>query len=146
MPTAAKMFAALAFAFLGFFTSGLIVPLMPEGTQFGYFSAVTAAVGALTGWLVMGGLTGHDYRAAAGSGIRVSLTMVFWCLLILSIYEMVIQSMDLRYKGPFEAVLGVFDIAFGYVLIMMTPMVVGTLLIGGAICGMVTEWSARRWS
>ncbi|QLQ18429.1 MAG: TrgA family protein [Exiguobacterium profundum] len=32
---------------------------MPEGTQFGWFSEISAGIGFLCGWIVMGGLVGR---------------------------------------------------------------------------------------
>jgi hypothetical protein len=145
MPTAAKLVAAMAFAMLGFFTAELIKPLLPEGTQFGYFSILCAAVGAASGWSVMGQLAGEGYRNGAESGLRTMFTMVFFCVLIVAIYEMTLQSMNLRYDGPFEAVLAVFDLSLGYLRTMLDAQVIGTLLVGGILGGVVTEWAAARW-
>jgi len=145
MPTAAKLVAAIAFALLGFLTAELVKPLMPEGTQFGFFSLACAAIGALSGWRVMGVLTGRTYRAAVESGLRTMLTMVFWCVLLLAIYDMVEQSMKLRYDGPVEAIQAIFSISLGYLRIMVNAGVIAALLVGGVLGGLVTEWASRRW-
>ena len=145
MPTAAKLVAAIAFALLGLFTAELIKPLMPEGTQFGFFREVCAAIGALCGWRVMGELTGRTYRAAVESGLRTMLTMVFWSILLLAIYHMVLESMKRRYDGPIEAIQAIFSISLDYLQIMVDPGVIAALLLGGMLGGVLTEWASRRW-
>ena len=145
MPTAAKLVAAIAFALLGFFTAELIKPLLPEGTQFGFFREVCAGIGALCGWRVMGVLTGRTYRAAVESGLRTMLTMVFWCVLLLAIYHMVLESMKRRYDGPIEAIQAIFSISLDYLQIMVDPGVIAALLLGGMLGGVLTEWASRRW-
>lgn len=145
MPTAAKLAAAVFFAVLGFIAAEIIKPLMPEGTQFGYFSIACAGIGALTGWRVMGVLVGRTYRAAVESGLRTMITMVFWSVLLFGIYDMILQSMKLRYTGPVEALQAVFEISLDYLKIMIHPGLIAALLIGGALGGVVTEWASRRW-
>jgi len=145
MPTAAKLFAAVAFAIIAFFTAEVFKPAMPEGTAFGPFSFVCAFFGLLCGWLLMGGLAGHGMVQAAGSGIRTSLTTLFFVLIFFSIYEMVLLSMKLRYDGPTQAILGAFDLAGGYIKKMGRTDFLLVLLGGGALGGMLTEWANRRW-
>lgn len=145
MPTAAKLVAAVAFALLGFLAAELIKPLMPEGTQYGFFWEVCAAIGAVCGWRVMGTLTGRTYRAAVESGLRTMLTMVFWSILLLAIYAMVLESMKMRYGGPVEALQAIFSISLGYLQIMVDPWVIAALLLGGMLGGVITEWASRRW-
>src|SRR6056297_1256011 len=106
MPTAAKLLAAVAFAALGFLAAETVKPHMVEGTQFGVFSYICAGIGALCGWMVMGGLVGAGYRAAAGYGVRTAATLVFWALLGFSIYEMILRATKMRYDGPMDALTG----------------------------------------
>lgn len=147
MPTAAKAVAALAFALVAYFAAqGVKAPgVMPEGTQFGWFSEITAGIGFLCGWIVMGGLVGKGYGEAAASGLRVSVTIVFWALLGFAIYDMVQQSMKMRYHGPMEAVLDVFNIMLVNGKRLGTLEILGTLAVGGVLGGVVAEWAGRRW-
>lgn len=146
MPTAAKLIAAIGFALLGYVAAELVKTHMPEGTQFGAFSAVCGAIGLLCGWLVMGGLVGDGWVRAMGYGMRVSVTLVFWALLFFSIYEMVRRATKLRYDGPMEAITAVFAIGIEYGRILVAPDILAVLLIGGGLLGVISEWSARRWS
>jgi hypothetical protein len=145
MPTAAKLVAAIVFAALGFMAAELFKPAMPEGTQFGLFSPICAGIGLLCGWIVMGPLAGFGTGAAMGSGVRTAATIAFWALLGFSIYEMVLRSMKLRYDGPMEAVLAVFDLMLERGRLMLMPELLGLLLVGGLLGGVVVEWAARRW-
>ncbi|MDZ4094008.1 MAG: TrgA family protein [Paracoccaceae bacterium] len=145
MPTAAKLFAAVAFAAIGYFAAELFKPSMPETTQFGQFSLICAGIGVLCGWIVMGPLAGKGYSAAAGFGTRTAVTIAFWALLGFSIYEMVLRSTKMRYDGPMEAVAGAIGLMAEYGVLMMTPAVLGVLVLGGMLGGMFAEWAARRW-
>ena len=145
MPTAAKLFAAIAFALVGWIAAEVYKPLLSDGTQFGFFSEICAAIGALCGWLILGRFAGQGYATAAGVGARVALTIVFWALLGFAIQEMVLLSMKLRYDGAMEAVLAVFDIMLQKARLLADPRMIGVVLGGGALGGAVSEFAARRW-
>lgn len=145
MPTAAKLFAAVAFAIVGYLAAEAFKPAMPEGTQFGVFGLVCAGIGALCGWFIMGRLAGLGYYAASGFGARTSVTLVFWALLAFSLREMILRSTKLRYDGPMEALTAALALMLEYGRLMLTPEVLGTLLVGGLLGGVLTEWAAKRW-
>ncbi|MDP2083956.1 MAG: TrgA family protein [Gemmobacter sp.] len=145
MPTAARLFAAAAFAAIGFFAAELYKAGLPPETQFGRFSLISALLGILCGWLVMGRLAGRGMRAALGSGLRTSANMVFYALLVFSVYEMVLRSLRKRYDGVFEAVIGTFDIALVYGAALLRPEPLVILLVGGMAGGMLAEWASRQW-
>ena len=145
MPTAAKLFAAVAFAVLGFFAAEIFKPYMPEGTKFGMLSEATALIGLLCGWHIMGRSVGGGNRAAIGAGVRTSLALVFWALLIFSIEEMIVLAFRRSYDTPMQAVVGVIALMTDFGKKLLTPEMVGLLLVGGALGGMLAEWSSRRW-
>ena len=145
MPTASKIVAAICFAIFGAIAAQTVKTVMPEGTQFGYFVPISAFIGLLNGWFVMGRLTKRGYRDAMGSGVRTAVTILVWALLVFSIYEMVVLSTKGRYDGPMEAVTASFGIMLNYGKALLTPVVIGTFLIGGLIAGAVSEWAGRRW-
>jgi hypothetical protein len=145
MPTAAKLAASVVFAVLGYFIAQTLVPHLPQGTRLGLFREISAAIGFVVGWLVMGQLPRRSYSEAAGSGVRTAMSLVFWALLGFSIYLMIRKSMHMMYDGPMEAVLGVFDLMLQYAKLMLVPDVIGVVLAGGALGGVVTEWVGRRW-
>lgn len=145
MPTAARLFAAAAFAAIGFFAAELYKAGLPPETQFGKFSAICTLIGILCGWFVMGRLAGKGMRAAMGSGLRTSANMVFYAMLLFSVYEMVLRSLRKRYDGVFEAVEGTFDIALTYGLALLRPEPLIVLVLGGMAGGMLAEWASRQW-
>ncbi len=147
MPTAAKLVASVLFAALSFFIADLYAQGITDGTRTAYLLPGSAALGLICGWRVMGNLVGKGKGMgdAIGSGIRTALTIVFFALLLFSIYEMVVVSTKGLYDGPMEAVLAIFDIMLKYGRGLITPEVLGTLFVGGSLAGMATEWADRRW-
>lgn len=147
MPTAAKLVAALLFAAVAWFASDAIVPQFPEGTDLGAFALVNTAVGALSGWFVMGRLAGEGYGVAAASGLRTTAVFVFYALLFHSINEMLRQATRMRYDGVMEALTGMVAFMGKYALMVVTaPVVMGILLVGGVLAALVAEWASQRWS
>jgi hypothetical protein len=146
MPTAAKLFAAVAFAAIGWLAAHVYIPGLPQGTQVGYFREITALIGLIVGWRVMGTLIGQGYMQAMGSGIRTSVTMTFWAIVVFSTYTMVITSTKGFYDGPMEAVTGTFGIMLDYGVLLARQNVIIVLVLGGIIGGYLAEFAARRWS
>jgi hypothetical protein len=146
MPTASKLVSAVVFAALAYLVADLYVPGMAGSPVVGFLREGCGLIGMLCGWMVMGRLVGKGMRAAAGSGFRTSATILFWCLLGFSIYEMVKNSTKKIYDGPMEAVLAIFDIMVKYARFAVTPEVLGTLAVGGILGGMLAEWVSRRAS
>jgi hypothetical protein len=144
MPTAAKLISALAFAALGWFLADLYVPGLEGAPNVGRVREICAAIGAICGWKVMGNLVGQGMGLAAGSGLRTSVTMAFFCFLGFSTYEMVLESTKMVYDGPMEALLGIFEIMVEYLKVALTPAFLGTLVVGGVLAGMLGEWTHRQ--
>lgn len=145
MPTAAKLFAALAFAGLGYLGGLLFLDQLPEGTPAGFFGPGAALIGLICGWLISGALAGRGYVASMTTGVRTVATTVFWGLLAYSIYVMVIRALRMLYHGPMEAILGVFALMLDHAKLLATPEIVAILVVGGLIGGSVAEWAGRRW-
>jgi hypothetical protein len=144
MPTAAKLISAIFFAVLGWVLADLYVPGLDRGPNVGRLREICAAVGAVSGWSVMGKLVGDGMWLALGSGLRTAVTLAFFCFLGFSTYDMVLQSTKRVYEGPMEAVLGIFEIMVAYLAVAMTPGFVGTLVVGGMIGGCIAEWTHRQ--
>lgn len=145
MPNAAKLFAALSLALLALVVSALILPLLPDGTNFEKFTLVNVAIGALTGWHVMGKRAGQGVTLAINNGLTGMAVMVFWGLFVQGCNEMVRLAMRNRYDGPFDAIKAVFEIGYEYALVIMVPSVVLTLLAGGIVAGFVANYAKKRW-
>ncbi|MFN0113047.1 MAG: TrgA family protein [Paracoccaceae bacterium] len=145
MPTAAKLFAALSFLLVCFFAAEITKPHLPEGTVFGWFSEVSALIGLLFGWRVMGPTVGRGYYAAGSAGIRTSALSVLMALFLFSSENMLVQAFRRAYDGPTEAVIGILKVALDYAQMLLKPDVAAVLILGGAGAGLVAEWASRRW-
>jgi len=145
MPTAAKLFAALAFTLVGFFTAEVIKPHMPPDTQFGAFSEISALIGLVAGWRFLGPEAGHGMMKTANAGLKAGLVMVLLGLVIFSVEEMLVLSFRRTYHGPMEAIVGAVKLAVDFILMMFKPDVLAVVLGGSMLAGCLCEWAARRW-
>ena len=145
MPNAARLVAAVGLAVLAFFASGLIMPLMPESTDFGYFTVVNMVLGALCGWFVMGKRAGRGTTSAINNGFTGMVSLVFWGLFVQGANEMVRLAMRNRYDNAFEAVVAIFEIMAEFATIMLNLPLILTLVFGGVIVGLLTEHASRKW-
>ncbi|UWQ52295.1 TrgA family protein [Leisingera caerulea] len=145
MPTGARLTAAICLGLVAFFVSFLVMPLMPEGTDFGYFVHVNVALGLLCGWIFMGKRVGRGLVPAINNGITGMAVMVLWALFIQGAWEMFRLAMRHRYDGPFEALSAIFVIALDYFFVIAVPSVLVPLAVGGILAGLATENASRRW-
>ncbi len=144
-PTASRLVAALSLAVLAFILSGQIMPLMPEGTDFGYFTQVNIALGCIVGWKVMGTRAGRGFVPGVNNGLTGAAVMVLLGLFLQGAVEMFRLAHRHVYDGPFEAVAAIFTIGLEYFFIMAVPNVLVTIAIGGVLAGLITEEAAKRW-
>ncbi|MBT3140357.1 tellurium resistance protein [Phaeobacter gallaeciensis] len=145
MPTAARLVAAVCLALIAFLVSGMVIPLMPEGMDFGYFTWVNVVLGVLCGWIVMGKRAGHGLTGAINNGLTGGAALIFWGLFVQGTYEMVRRAMKNRYDGPFEALLSIFEIGFEYGTTIFVPNIIATVLVGSVLAGLATEQAWRQW-
>ena len=146
MPTMGRLVGAILFAGLAWYTSLLIIPLFPVGTNLGSFQEVNTFFGLIAGWTVAGPRAGLGYVAAFSYGLTALVAMVVMALLFNSSVVRVEQSLRKRYDGPGEAVTDVFQMFVDHAIMMATPEIICTLLIGGIVGGLVTEFFGRRFS
>ncbi len=145
MPSAARLVAAIGLAILAFVASGMIIPLLPENTNVGYFPFINMAIGALCGWFVMGKRAGRGATAAINNGFTGMVSLVFWALFVQGGYEMIRLAMRNRYDDAFESLIAIFEIMINHAKILMDAPLVVTLIVGGVITGLLTENAWRRW-
>ena len=146
MPTMGRLVGAILFAGLAWYTSLLIIPLFPVGTNLGLFQEVNTFFGLIAGWTVAGSRAGLGYVAAFSYGLTALVAMVVMAVFFNSSVVMVEQSLRKRYDGPGEAVTDVFQMFVDHAIMMATPEIIGTLLIGGIVGGLVTEFFGRQFS
>ncbi|MCB6176676.1 TrgA family protein [Rhodobacter sp. Har01] len=146
MPTAAKLVAALCFAAVGWLAANAHVPALGSNASVGAFREMTALIGLLIGWRVMGNRVGKGMAEAVGSGLLTSMLLVFFALLLFSGYLMIDRSLTSQpYDGPMDAVLGVFELMMEQGRKMLTVGVLGVLILGGMLGGAAAEWARARW-
>lgn len=146
MPTAARLVAAIMLAIMGWVLSELVRPLMPEGTGFGSFNYVNTFTGLCVGWTVVGSRAGRGFVQGINNGITGVVVLILWGLAIHSSAEMFRLAMRNRYDGAMEALTAIFLIASEYGLMIATPTILATAVIGALIIGPVTDFVAKRWS
>lgn len=146
MPTAARLIAALCFAAMAWLVSDMIKPLFEEDKNFGNFNLINAVIGFCVGWTVVGSRAGRGKTAAINNGLTGGFLLVFWTLLLHSSYKMFQVSMRGRYDGAFDAAGAIFQIMSENAILIATPLIVTTLLVGSAISGLLTEFTAKRAS
>jgi len=145
MPTAAKLVAALSFAFLAWVTGIMIEGVMPENQRVGYLYPVAIASGVIAGWFVSGAAKRARWIDAASTGMRTAVTATLIALVSFSVGTMIQISMRGRYRGPMDALLDIVNQFFNFGSLLLFLPVVVTILLGGAVAGMVTEVAGRRW-
>ncbi len=145
MPSAAKLVAAIGLAILAFIVSGMIIPLLPENTDVGYFPFINIILGVLCGWFVMGKRAGRGVTAAINNGFTGMVSLVFWALFVQGCYEMIRLAMRNRYSDAFESIIAIFKIMIEHGMILMDVWIIVTLIVGGVITGLLTENAWRRW-
>lgn len=146
MPTAARLVSAICLGALGWIASEMIRPLMPPETAFGWFNWVNVGLGALCGWFVLGPRSGHGYNEAIGAGLTGLGALVFWAFFAQSFWKMIDMSLDRRYDGPVEALIGIFENAMDYGQYLIDVPLIATLIVGGILSGFIAEYVARRWT
>jgi hypothetical protein len=145
MPTSAKLAAAVLFGALAWWVSQMIEPLFPEGTDMGRFAEYNAVVGMVIGWRIAGARARTTWPNAVAYGLTAALSMLLLALFLHSATIMVSQSFRKVYEGPMEALIDVVRIMVENFQKVATPDIMGTLLAGGIIAGLATEWVARNY-
>lgn len=145
MPTAASLVAAICLAILAWILSDLIRPLMPEGTDFGWFNYVNALIGLCVGWTVMGRRAGRGVVNGINNGLTGTAVLFIWGLGVHSSYEMFRLAMRNRYDGAMEALTAIFVIASEFGLMIATLPVIGTAIVGAVVVGLLTDVAKKLW-
>ncbi len=149
MPTGARLVSAIVFAIVAFVAAKLAHAALEAEAgytlQVGMMPQSVAAIGGLCGWIVMGKRVGEGLKFSVSGGLLTSVAILFWSLLVFSVYEMILESTKMKYSGATEATVDVFRIALDYSLSILSLPVVQALLFGGVIGGLAAEWASRRY-
>lgn len=146
MYTAARLVAAVLFCILGYFSATLVTDTFADGIQHTWFEPSIAAIGLWQGWMVMGRIAGRGYSAAVGNGLRTSVQIAFFGLVLYALREMFLRSADLRYNDFGRAVMDAMNLFIEYLYdFAAITDAWAILLAGGAVIGMATEAASRMW-
>lgn len=145
MPTAAKLAAAILFGLLAWYVSEMVIHLFPERTEPGRFSEYNAVLGVIVGWWVAGARARTTWPNAVAYGLTAALSMMLLALFLHSLIVMLNQSLHRVYDGPLEAVLDVVRLMLDKFSMIATPEIMATLLVGGVVGGIATEWVGRKY-
>lgn len=146
MPTAGRMIAGLSFAVAAFLVAGYLIDELPVQRDLGLMRPAGAVIGFITAWKVMGWRFGKGYRAALGSGFVGLIAVVFWCLVVLGIYEMFASALEFKFDDPVEAVLSIGQVLFDFTVVIATrPETAAISVTAAFIAGIVGEFAERRW-
>jgi hypothetical protein len=145
MPTAAKLVAAFLLAIVMYVATVNYLPRLPQGTQIGYITAISAAIGSICGWLFVGNSLGNHLGEAVSNGLKGAVIALVWVLMFASVYQMIRLSMRDMYDGVFDAVLGVFARFLELSGLIFAPGVLGVIFVGGGIVGVAARSASKRW-
>lgn len=143
MTTSNKLIAAICLAFIGGLVAEFVKPQMPEGSDPGQMTLISAVIGIVVGWRVMGKRASKSGALELGAVGVASL--VFWGLIMFGLIEMLDLAMRRRFDEPVEALEKVVEIAVEYALYLAHPNVLITLAVGVFVSGFATTFAARRW-
>lgn len=145
MPTGAKAVSAAAFAVVGWLIANAYVASMPIAEAVGNVREIVAVIGGIVGWRVMGSSVGKGYLESAASGLKTVIVLVVYALLAVGTYEMLQESMKMRYDGPLEAIIDIFARMLDRAPPLATANVLAAMFLGGVIGGLLAENANRRW-
>ncbi len=148
MPTAAKLFAAIFFAAVGYAAAETYaIQMLPPGLSRFWLAPAVAGIGLIQGWTVMGANARQGVAMASGTGLRTSVQIAFWAILAFGLYEMFYRSTRLQYDQPGEAVMAALNLFLEYGLSVLTATnCLIVLMVGGVIGGALTSLINRVWS
>ena len=145
MPTAARLVAGILRAILGWVLSDIVRPLMPEGTNFGWFNHVNAFIGLCVGWSVIGTRVGRGFVFAIKNGVTGTAVLILWAIVVQSCYEMFRLAMRNRYDGPMEALTSIFIIGSEFGIMIATPTFFAVAVAGALVTGILADEAGKRW-
>ncbi len=145
MPTAGRLAGAVIFGLFGWYMAGIAIPFFPEGIAPAPWIPVSAAVSLFIGWKVCGGRAGRGYNPAVGIGLTCAFMMGFCMIFLLAFNEMIRLAMRMRYDGPMEATVDVFNQMFRFGGYFYDIPLISTLFIGGVVSAWITEYFGKRY-
>lgn len=146
MPTAAKLVGGILFALIGAAVALRLPHYLPEGMKTGLLLPITVVIAGLIGWRLAGTRSGNQrYTEAAGTGLVAVAVTVLTLLFTFGLIEMLRLTQRMIYKGPMEAVIGIFEQALKFAPLLWQNDLLLVMGIGGVLAGLACEAAGRRW-
>lgn len=146
MLTASRVVAGVSFAIVTWFACEFVKLTLPEGTNPGAFSELSAALAFVIGWRIAGPQERKGYGPAISNGLTTAVAVTICVTFMHAGIEMIRQSMKMVYDGAMDAVVGMFVLAGEYAMLAATPLPIATMVGGGIFGGLFVEWASRRWN
>lgn len=146
MPTAPKIIAALLMAVAGWYAINYLADALPDGIAPRFLPLAGAGVAALIGWRVIGARPPRGGLTVINTGVIAGLLSLFWTGFGLACYEMILRSINRRYRGLEDAIEGLFAIMFDTYSTMLRADVLLAILLGGIVAAWVSGAASRRWT
>lgn len=146
MFTAGRLAGAVIFALFGWYLAGIAAPFFPEGRPPAELIPMCTGVGLFIGWTVCGPRAGKGYNNAVSNGLTTMSAFCFCVLGLLAFNEMMRNALRNRYDGPMEALTSIFELMLIQGAAFFDIPFLTTIIVGGIICAMVTEFFGKRFS
>jgi len=145
MPTAAKLAAALLFAGLAYYVSGLVRPIFADERPLPNLQMINLGFGVIIGWVVAGKRVGGGLSGAIGAGLTTAVSLFLVCLFFNSAAEMIDRSLRKHYDAPVQAVIAVFELMLEFGQRILTPEIIAVSLGGGIVACIIVNFVGRQW-
>lgn len=145
MPTAGRLAGAILFALFAWYMAMACVPFFPQEAAPDFFLPTFVAIGLILGWRICGARAGRGFNPAVGMGLTTSFAMGFWILFVMGFVKMLENAFDMKYRGPMDSVIGVFNEMAGYGMMFFDVNLIVTLFAGGVVMSWITEVFGRRF-
>lgn len=147
MPTAAKLICALLMMGVGYATSQVVIAVtFPDGIRVGLFPYWSAFLGFFFGWRVLGRMVGEKVTISMMNGLFAGGMLLLFALISQAFWEMIQESLDLKYNAPEKAFNDMLRIAAR----MFQDNVYNVTVLGfhfgmSMIVGLIGHGAAKRW-
>lgn len=146
MPTAAKLVGCILFALIGAAVALRLPHYLPQGMKTGLLLPITVLVAGLLGWRLAGTRSGDQrYTEAAGTGLMTVTATVLTLLFVFGLIEMLRLTQRMAYKGPMEAIIGIFEQALKFAPLLWQNDLLMVMGVGGVLAGLACEAAGRHW-
>lgn len=151
MPTAAKLVAAVALAFVTAMMVPILISYYPDerfDRDARELMQTFAIIGGLVGWFSLGKRVKTEGGKGIMLGLRAALVTTIWIVFVLAVNNVVgsILDRDLAGAEPMEAIFQMFAKAAEYGTFLLNPKLVGIIAFAGVTVGVLTANTQRKWN